>query len=42
MRRLFPTHMSGIDFAPFIAMLAIVLLQQFVVRSLNDIAVRMR
>ncbi|MFI5372489.1 MAG: YggT family protein [Candidatus Eisenbacteria bacterium] len=41
-RRLFPTHLSGIDFAPFIAMLAIVLLQQFVVRSLNDIAVRMR
>ena len=41
-RRLFPTQTSGIDFAPFIAMLAIVLLQQFVVRSLNDIAVRMR
>ncbi len=41
-RRLFPTQVSGIDFAPFIAMLAIVLLQQFLVRSLNDIAVRMR
>ena len=41
-RRLFPTQMSGIDFAPFIAMLAILLVQQFVVRSLNDIAVRMR
>jgi YggT family protein len=41
-RRLFPTQVSGIDFAPWIAMLGIVLLQQFVVRSLNDIAVRMR
>ena len=41
-RRLFPTQMSGIDFAPFIAMLAIVLLQQFLVRSLSDLAVRMR
>jgi len=41
-RRLFPTAMSGIDFAPFIAMLAIVLAQQFLVNSLRDIAVRMR
>jgi YggT family protein len=41
-RRLFPTQMSGIDFAPFIAMLAIILVQQFVVRSLGDIAVRLR
>jgi len=41
-RRLFPTQMSGIDFAPFIAMLAILLVQQFVVRSLGDIAVRLR
>jgi YggT family protein len=41
-RRLFPTSAGGIDFAPFIAMLAIVLVQQFLVRSLADIAVRMR
>jgi uncharacterized protein YggT (Ycf19 family) len=41
-RRLFPTTAGGIDFAPFIAMLAIVLAQQFLVRSLVDIAVRMR
>ena len=41
-RRLFPTHASGMDFAPFIAMLIIVLLQQFLVRSLDDIAVRLR
>jgi YggT family protein len=41
-RRLFPTTAGGMDFAPFIAMLAIVLAQQFLVRSLVDIAVRMR
>ena len=41
-RRLFPTSIGGLDFAPFIAMLAIVLLQQFLVRSLGDIAARMR
>ena len=41
-RRRFPTQMSGIDFAPFIAMLAILLVQQFVVRSLGDIAARLR
>jgi YggT family protein len=41
-RRLFPTTAGGIDFAPFIAMLAIVLVQQFLVQSLTDIAVRMR
>ena len=41
-RRLVPTTAGGIDFAPFIAMLVIVLVQQFLVRSLMDIAVRMR
>lgn len=41
-RRLFPTSVGGMDFAPFIAMLAIVLVQQFLVRSLADIAARMR
>lgn len=41
-RRLFPTSVGGIDFAPFLAMLAIVLVQQFLVRSLGDIAARMR
>jgi len=40
-RRLFPTQVSGIDFAPFIAMLAIWLLQMFLVGTLNDLAVRM-
>ncbi|NOT32712.1 MAG: YggT family protein [Candidatus Eisenbacteria bacterium] len=41
-RRMFPTSLSGIDFAPFLAMLGILLIQQFLVRSLSDIAVRMR
>lgn len=41
-RRLFPTAVSGIDFAPFIAMLVIFFFQQFVVRTLMDMAVRMR
>ena len=40
-RRLFPTQVSGIDFAPFIAMLGIWLLQLFLVGTLEDIAVRM-
>ena len=40
-RRLFPTAMSGIDFAPFIAMLAIWFLQIFAVRSLHQFAIRM-
>lgn len=40
-RRLFPTQVSGIDFAPFIAMLGIWLLQMFLVGTLNDLAARM-
>lgn len=40
-RRLFPTVMSGIDFAPFIAMLVLMFLKMFVVESLRGIAVRM-
>ena len=40
-RRLFPTTVSGIDFAPFLAMLVIWLLQMFLVTTLNDIAARM-
>ena len=40
-RRLFPTSYSGIDFAPFIAMLALWLMQLFLVNTLRDIAVRM-
>jgi len=40
-RRLFPTTTSGIDFAPFIAMLGLWLLQLFVVNTLRDLAIRM-
>lgn len=40
-RRLIPTTMSGIDFAPFIAMLALWAIQMFVVRSLQDLAIRL-
>ena len=40
-RRLFPTLLGGIDFAPFIAMLAIWLLQMFLVNTLRDVALRM-
>jgi uncharacterized protein YggT (Ycf19 family) len=32
---------SGIDFAPFIAMLAIWLVQMFLVGTLRDVALRM-
>ena len=41
LRRLFPTVFGGIDFAPFIAMLAIYFIQQFVVGSLRGMALRM-
>jgi YggT family protein len=41
LRRLFPTVFGGIDFAPFIAMLAIFFIQQFVVASLRGMALRM-
>jgi YggT family protein len=41
LRRLFPTVFGGIDFAPFIAMLAIYFIQHFVVGSLRGMAIRM-
>ncbi len=40
-RRLFPTAISGIDFAPFIAMLAIWFIRAFVVASLRGLAFRL-
>lgn len=40
-RRLFPTAFGGMDFAPFIAMLAIWFVQQFLVGSLRGLALRM-
>jgi YggT family protein len=41
LRRLFPTVFGGIDFAPFVAMLAIYFIQQFVIGSLRGWALRM-
>jgi YggT family protein len=40
-RKLFPTMAGGVDFAPFIAMLAIFFLQRFLVGTLRDLAVRL-
>jgi len=40
-RRLIPTNVSGIDFAPFVAMLVIWFVKMFLVSTLNDVAVRM-
>ena len=41
LRKLFPLQYSGIDFAPFVAMLAIWFIRMFLVQTLRDIAVRM-
>jgi uncharacterized protein YggT (Ycf19 family) len=41
-RRLFPTNVSGIDFAPFIALLLLWLAQLFLVKTLHDVAWRMQ
>jgi YggT family protein len=40
-RKLFPTMVSGIDFAPFIAVLAIWFVNMFVVGTLHSLALRM-
>jgi YggT family protein len=40
-RRLLPTNISGIDFAPFLAMLAIWFVRMFLVGTLRDLAARM-
>ena len=40
-RRLLPLQYSGIDFAPFVAMLAIWFIRLFLVQTLRDVAVRM-
>ena len=40
-RKLIPTNVSGIDFAPFVAMLVIWFVKMFLVSTLNDVAVRM-
>jgi YggT family protein len=40
-RRMFPTVTSGIDFAPMIAMVALIFLQRIIVPSLQTMAARM-
>ena len=40
-RRLFPTGVGGIDFAPFIAMLLLMFIKMFLVESLRGVAIRM-
>jgi YggT family protein len=40
-RRRIPTAFGGIDFSPFLVMLAILLAQKVLVRSLVDLAARM-
>ena len=40
-RRMFPTVASGIDFAPMIAMVALIFLQKLIVPSLQMAAARM-
>ena len=40
-RRVIPTQVSGIDFAPFIAMLVIWFVNMFLVSTLRDVAIRM-
>jgi len=40
-RRLFPTVVSGFDFAPMIAILVLIFTKMFVVETLRGLAVRM-
>lgn len=40
-RKLFPTVVSGIDFAPFLALLAVWFTRLFLVQTLRDVAIRM-
>jgi len=40
-RRLIPTALGGIDFAPFVAMLLLWFLRMFLVGTLRDLAVRL-
>ena len=40
-RKLFPTMVSGIDFAPFVAVLAVLFVDMFVVGTLHSLALRM-
>lgn len=41
-RRWLPTWRWGIDFSPLVAILAVIFVQQFLVRSIGELAWRMR
>lgn len=41
-RRLLPLPRVGIDFSPLIVLLAIIFLQQFIVRTLHQVALNLR
>jgi len=40
-RKMIPTSFGGIDFAPFIAMVALWFIRMFVVNTLRDLAIRL-
>jgi len=40
-RRIIPTTMGGIDFAPFVAMLLIFFLRSFLIQTLQEMAIRL-
>ena len=40
-RRIIPTNVGGIDFAPFVALLLIFFLQRFLVATLQEMAIRL-
>jgi YggT family protein len=40
-RRVIPTTMGGIDFAPFVAMLLIFFLRSFLIQTLQEMAIRL-
>lgn len=41
-RRILPMHQMGIDFAPLLAMLALLFIRAFLIKSLYDIAYQIR
>lgn len=41
-RRILPAHSIGIDFAPLLAMLALLFIRAFLIKSLYDIAYQIR
>jgi YggT family protein len=40
-RKIMPTTISGFDFAPIVAILALIFVDRFVVQSIRDLAIRL-